>query len=285
MGRAQRNDPAGAWHHIMSRGVDRQPIFFDVEDRLLFGDLIGETVDRFGIEIHAYCLMTNHFHLLVRCPRRGVSDAMQWLLSMFATHVNRRQERVGHLFGGRFISRLVTDVGYLANAVRYIHLNPVAIDGVERPDHYRWSSHRTYLALRPAPPWFETRTVSAWFSSPCDFHSFVCAPITTGLPASLRQSNASDLVDAIDLVLSELSPVRARGLMAQRRAIALTIAEASPESVRGEIYTALRISSGGAQRSARYRALRMRASDPLVDAMVDRTRLLFASDLATPHAA
>jgi hypothetical protein len=199
---------------------------------------------------------------------------------MFATHVNRRLERVGHLFGGRFVSRLVTDVGYLANVIRYIHLNPLAIVGIERPDHYRWSSHRTYLERRPAPPWFESATISAWFASPSDFDRFVCAPLTTDRPPSLRLADDSDLIDAIELVLTEHSPARARAHMAQRRAVALTIADATPEPMRDQIYRAVGIQTPGAQRSARHRALRLRESDPLIDVMAARTRLLFASDLS-----
>lgn len=153
MTRSQRHDPIDGWHHVMSRGVNRQPIFYTDEDRLQFGALLAEISNRFGIEIHCYCLMTNHFHLLVRCPMGQLSTAIHLLLSVFARYVNDHVGRVGHLFGDRFCSRLVTEVVYLANTARYIHLNPLDIVGVENAAEYRWSSHRTYVGLRPAPEW------------------------------------------------------------------------------------------------------------------------------------
>ncbi|WP_420453319.1 transposase [Ilumatobacter sp.] len=92
----------------MNRGVDRSTIFHGDADRVEFGRLLGIASDRFTIEVHAYCLMDNHFHLLVRCPESGLSDFVQLLTSTFARFVNRRTDRVGHLFGSRFTSRLLT---------------------------------------------------------------------------------------------------------------------------------------------------------------------------------
>jgi hypothetical protein len=197
--------------------------------------------------------------------------------------MNRRLERVGHYFGGRFVSRIVTDIDYLANVVRYIHLNPLEIDGIDLPADYRWSSHRTYLGLRPAPQWFETRTVAGWFADPSAFDRFVCAPLTAGLTPSIRPVDPDDLIDTIDLVLTERSAVRARALMAQRRAVVLAIAEIAPERSDNEIFTALGIRSAGARRAARHRARRLMVTDPTIAELVARTQLLFASSLDDPE--
>ncbi|WP_423980693.1 transposase [Ilumatobacter sp.] len=263
----------------MSRGVDRHAIFFDTDDRCRFGELLGATTDRFGLEVHAYCLMTNHFHLLVRSSDRRLSDGLQWLLSMYATHVNQRMERVGHLFGGRFTSRLITEMGYLANVVRYIHLNPLDIVGIELPSEYRWSSHRTYLRKRAAPRWMSTETVSTWFSNPAEFDRFVCAPILEApSPPSIRLPDGHDLVTTVDLVLSERSDVRARPLMAQRRAVAITLAASATESSRRGVFDALGCDTTGARRTAVHRARTLHRTDPRIAELVEQVRRLYLAD-------
>ncbi len=129
----------------MGRGNARAAIFIDDEDRREFLRMLAEGVDRFGHSIHAYCLMGNHFHLAVRTGDVPLSKIMQNLLFRYTRYANRRYGRVGHLFQGRFKSILVDEQSYLLELVRYIHLNPVRANLVERPDQWIWSSHRAYL--------------------------------------------------------------------------------------------------------------------------------------------
>lgn len=121
MGRTLRPDRPGGWHHVVNRGVDHQPIFFDDSDRVDFGRLLGVGHDRFGVEVHAYCLMTNHFHLLVHCPCGGLSGFMHDVTATFTRHVNDRLGRDGSLVRGRFRSFTVDSDAYVLCVTRYIH--------------------------------------------------------------------------------------------------------------------------------------------------------------------
>jgi REP element-mobilizing transposase RayT len=150
--RRQRVDVEGGIHHVMNRGVNRQVVFFADRDRVEFGRVLGEVYERFGVETLAYCLVPNHYHLLLRCPDGGISAAMQHLGSTYTRRTNDRVGRDGPLFRGRFHAIHVTDEVYLQWVVRYIHRNALDVRDVSRCDDYRWSSYRTYLGLRAAPP-------------------------------------------------------------------------------------------------------------------------------------
>ena len=253
MARNIRLDPIDGWHHVMSRGVDRSTIFFSTADRLDFGRLLERTVERFGVEVHAYCLMTNHFHLLVRCPRGNLSDAMHHVLSIFARRANNRAGRVGHLFGDRFCSRLIIDVRYLVNVLRYIHLNPLDIAGVETPEAYRWSSHRTYLGLRPRPDWLRTDTALSWFQNQAGYAAFIGAQ-SLAPRRSIDIDNPEAVTDTVDMLLAERSGATYRHLPAQRRAAALSLAESLDEHAQDQLLECLGLVTVGSIRTAKYRA-------------------------------
>ncbi len=144
----------------MNRGAQRDPIFGDDTDRELFLSTLADAHERWGVETHAFALMGNHFHLLVRDEDGLLSRAMRHVCGVHTLRFNRRHERDGSLFRGRFRSRLVQTDEYLAELVRYIHANPLAIEGVERASDYAWSSHRHYLSRPSArPPWLHTEAV------------------------------------------------------------------------------------------------------------------------------
>ena len=135
----------------MNRGAARQATFFGDEDRVEFGRLLGVGHERFDVSVHAYCLLDNHYHLVVNCPSGRLSEFMQYLGSVLTRHVNDRVDRDGPLYRGRFRSIPVTTDRQLLASVRYVHRNAVDVHGVDRVDAYRWSSHRTYLGCRPTP--------------------------------------------------------------------------------------------------------------------------------------
>lgn len=139
----------------MNRGADRQDIFSCDPDRHMFEHLAGDLVERGLIEIHAYALMGNHFHLLVRSLRGEISAAMHRLGSEYARWYNREHRRDGPMFRNRFVSVPVeTDEQFLVTA-RYIHRNPKAMVPIRALAAYRWSSLGGHLGAREAPPWLE----------------------------------------------------------------------------------------------------------------------------------
>ena len=250
MSRAPRPDPIDGWHHVMNRGVDRIAIFHDDIDRTYFLQLIDVVCERFGIEVHSYCLMSNHFHLLIRCPDANVSRLLHDLTGTYARRFNHRNGRVGHLFGARFTSRLVTANAYILNAVRYIHRNPLAIVGVDDCAEHPWSSHDVYLGRRSAPRWLETEHVLGWFDSADSFARHVADDRVPG-PAVAVQTG--DVFAAVDLVIAETSTLAGRWLRGQRKAVAFGVAEQldAPDIVRQ-----LDFPNEAAMRNARWRARR-----------------------------
>lgn len=143
----------------MNRGVARQRTFFDDEDRVDFGAQLANIHDRFGVQTLAYCLLDNHYHLLLRTPDGGLSEAMQHLGLVYTRHTNDRRGRDGPLFRGRYHSILVTTDRYLVIAARYIHRNALDVAGVTNPADYRWSSYRAYLGHRRVPAFLNTDLV------------------------------------------------------------------------------------------------------------------------------
>ncbi len=136
----------GAIYHVIARGNNRQPIFFQPRDYLRYLHLLEEARMRYECEVWAYALMENHVHLMLRTGQNHpISKLVQWLHTSYTVCFNKRYERVGHLFQGRFKSQLVEVDTYCLELSRYIHLNPVRAHLVMAPEQYRWSSYRVYV--------------------------------------------------------------------------------------------------------------------------------------------
>lgn len=153
MSRPRRIDYPGARHHLMNRGARRQPIYADSESCGTFLSLLGELPDRYGITIHAYTLMPNHFHILATSVSGRLSAAMKYLQGRFAQLNNQRFDWDGPLFKGRFRNRLVEDDAYWRHLLAYVHLNPVRARLVNHPDQSDWTSHTAYVGLEASPEW------------------------------------------------------------------------------------------------------------------------------------
>lgn len=132
-------------YHVMLRGNDKQQIFYSDEDRYRMCHLIQDGVERFGHSVQAFCFMLNHIHLAIQVAEIPLSHIMQNLAFRYTQYINKKYDRVGHLFQGRFKSVVVDQEGYLLELIRYIHLNPVRAKLVERPEEFVWSSHNAYL--------------------------------------------------------------------------------------------------------------------------------------------
>ena len=149
MARKPRLEVEGGLYHLIARGVDRQAIFHDETDHERFLALLGALKERLPFYLYAYCLMTNHFHLLIERMTDDVGRVMHRLLTGYSQYYNRRYRRTGHLFQGRHKAILCQSDRYMTELVRYIHLNPVRAKMVRKPERYPFSSHRAYLGLEP----------------------------------------------------------------------------------------------------------------------------------------
>ncbi len=136
---------AGAFHHVINRGLERRTIFGDDSDYGRFLDLCGRLKERHKVEILAYCLMPNHFHLFVRNRLANLGRFMKDLNGEYTRGYNKRVRRVGPLFQGRYKAILIQGDAYALEVARYIHMNPVKAGLVEKAEGYRWSSFREYL--------------------------------------------------------------------------------------------------------------------------------------------
>ncbi len=152
MARPLRIEFPSAIYHVTSRGNARRKIFLDDADRQAFLATLAWVVERFGWICHAYCLMDNHFHLLIETPDPNLSRGMRQLNGVYTQGFNRRHRKVGHVFQGRFKAILVERDNYLLELARYVVLNPVRAKMVKAPEGYAWSSYRPTMGLDPVVP-------------------------------------------------------------------------------------------------------------------------------------
>ena len=159
MPRSPRQDHEGAWQHVMNRGVDRQAVFRSDDDRQIFYDYLAAAMPRYGAHVHAWCVLDNHFHLLLFSASGRLSDAMRFLGGRFTQRINYRDGRDGPIFRGRFTSVAVKSDAHLVQASRYIHRNPVEAGLVAEPWDWPWSSAQAYLGLVRRPAWLHTEAI------------------------------------------------------------------------------------------------------------------------------
>ena len=152
MARKPRIEVEGGLYHLITRGVDRRDIFHSPEDHKKFLSLLAVQKEKLPFFLYAYCLMTNHVHLLIERMTDDVGRIMHRVLTGYTQYYNRKYRRSGHLLQGRHKAILCQSDMYLAELVRYIHLNPVRAKMVRKVENYPYSSHRAYMGLEPAAP-------------------------------------------------------------------------------------------------------------------------------------
>lgn len=179
---------AGGWYHVTARGNNRAPLFRDDADRQRFLALLAELPERFSVGVHAFVLMNNHYHLILRTAEPNLSHAISWLNVSHSGWFNSRHHQVGHVFQGRFKSQVIEDIAGVCEVARYIHLNPIRLKGLQLGKsevrrqktaaaidpgvalvaerlrvlaEYRWSSWRVYQGADSAPLWLDTSVIGA----------------------------------------------------------------------------------------------------------------------------
>ncbi len=212
MARPLRIQFENALYHVTSRGNEKALIYYDNKDRYVFIKLLANVVEQYAWVIYAYCLMGNHYHLLLRTPKANLCGGMRQLNGIYAQYFNRRHERVGHLFQGRFSDILIKDEDRLLAVARYVVLNPVRANLVASPEDWRWSSYRGTAGLSKAPAFIDPDELLRFFSSNREsavwqYIAFVGGGI--GQESPLSDARGGILAGRSDLV--ELSAARLMG--------------------------------------------------------------------------
>ena len=188
MARAPRIQIPGAWYHVTARGNERRAIFRAEGDYAHMILILEEVIARFGLRLHGYVLMENHYHLILETPEGNLSRAMQWLNVSYSTWFNRRHRRIGHLFQGRFKAIIADPQEWGLILSQYVHLNPLRTrkHAMSKPQRqelstgkhkgaaalevsqrllflnaYRWSSYRAFAGYEPEPAWLETKATGS----------------------------------------------------------------------------------------------------------------------------
>jgi REP element-mobilizing transposase RayT len=152
MARPLRIEFPGALYHVTARGNHRQDIFVDNEDRQRFLDILAHTARRYNLLCHAYCLMDNHYHLVLETPDGDLAKAMRQVGAVYTQAYNRRHNKSGHLFQGRYKAILVEREGHLLELIRYVVLNPVRAGASRTPEAWPWSSYRATCGMEAVHP-------------------------------------------------------------------------------------------------------------------------------------
>ena len=215
MARPLRIKYPGAFYHVTSRGNERKDVFKSRRDREKFLDYLASATDRYGAAVHAYCLMSNHYHLLLETPEGNLSEIMRHINGAYTTYFNIKRKRSGHLFQGRYKAILIEADEYLAELSRYIHMNPVKAGMVEKPEQHQWSSYRSFTGQCNGPEWLKTGFILGSFAKKEavareKYRSFVEEIIGKEYDSPLRGTIGSSILGSPDFV-DEISSAHVKG--------------------------------------------------------------------------
>lgn len=232
MARPLRLEFAGALYHVTSRGDHREDIFLSDDDRNEWLDVLGTVCSRFNWVVHAYCQMTNHYHLLLETVDGNLSRGMRQLNGLYTQRFNQNHGLVGHLFQGRYKAILVQKENYLLELSRYVVLNPLRANMVASLDDWRWSSYPIVTQHETAPPWLDADWLLSQFGNQRDdaiqsYRMFVMAG--KGLPSALQHTR-HQLVLGDDAFVERHRQAKDSQTLremskAHRKAVALTLDE------------------------------------------------------------
>ena len=205
MARALRISYQNAFYHITSRGNEQKAVFKSNRDREKFLEYLESATKRYDAVIHTYCLMDNHYHILLETPSGNLSRIMAHINGAYTNYYNAKRERFGHLFQGRYKAILVEADEYAKELSRYIHLNPVRVKIVEQPEEYEWSSYSYYIGKRKAPEWLKMDFILGYFGkktsdSQKNYRKFVSMLINQEYESPLKDVVSSTLLGTQEFI-------------------------------------------------------------------------------------
>lgn len=205
MARPLRITYPGAFYHITSRGNELKLIFLSKRDREKFLEYLESASERYNAIIHVYCLMDNHYHLLLETPSGNLPQIMRHINGAYTTYFNVKHDRAGHLFQGRYKAILVEQDEYAKELSRYIHLNPVRAGIVDLPEGYEWSSYLSYIGKKQKFKWLYTDFIYGNFgktksSSEKQYQIFVTSLVNSEYDSPLNNVVASTILGQSDFV-------------------------------------------------------------------------------------
>jgi REP element-mobilizing transposase RayT len=205
MARPLRITYPGAFYHVTSRGNEKKAIFKSQADREKFLFYLESATRRYDAVIHVYCLMDNHYHLLLETPSGNLSQIMRHINGAYTTYFNTKRQRAGHLLQGRFKAILVDIDEYSKELSRYIHLNPIRAKIVDRLQDYRWSSYLDYIGNRKTPAWLERNFILGYFGKKAkiaekNYREFIETELTQKYKSPLTEVVGSAVLGSADFV-------------------------------------------------------------------------------------
>ena len=199
MARPLRINYSGAFYHVTSRGNERKNVFKSKRDREKFFEYLESATQRYDAVIHAFCLMDNHYHLLIETPSGNLPQIMRHINGAYTTYFNVKRLRSGHLFQGRYKAILVEIDEYAKELSRYIHLNPVRAKMVSTPEEYEWSSYQFYIGVQKPPEWLYRDFILGYFGGKVSiaqkgYRNFVSAMVNEKYDSPLDEVVSSTLL-------------------------------------------------------------------------------------------
>ena len=205
LARQLRIEYPGAYYHVFSRGNQKQPIFLSDDDRCFFLKCVREAHEKYGVIVHVYCLMPNHYHLILETPLGNLSNMMHFLNTAYTIYFNAKHKRSGHLFQGRYKSILIEAKSYAQELSKYVHLNPVRSEIVGLPEQYPWSSYGYYRGAARPEKWLETALILSLFGEHPEearraYLEFVIGGIGQEVPASIKESIRTGILGSEEFI-------------------------------------------------------------------------------------
>ncbi len=199
MSRPLRIEYKGAFYHITARGNEKKNIFKNEKDHEKFLLYLEASVQRYGAVIHAYCLMDNHYHLLIETPLANLSEIMRYINGSYTTYFNTKRHRIGHLLQGRYKAILIDTDAYAQELSGYIHLNPVRAGVVSKPQDHQWSSYHYYIGKEKTPKWLTVSFILGYFDKRITvgqrkYSAFVNAMVDKRYDSPLKATVASSIL-------------------------------------------------------------------------------------------